>query len=136
MIIICAHPKIRSLGLERWPCSYEHTLLLHRTQVWFSAPMWQLTIICDFSYMSSNAIFCSLWALNAHSVHKCPRTPVHIKCFCWWFLKNDLQMLLEFERPVLGALYNGSVVWWEVGLRKSHPGHWRHLSEFARCSKL
>lgn len=60
---------------------YEQWLLFQRTKVWFSAPIWQFTIICDFSSRDSDTLSWllqspgTLWYRYTHE----GKIPIHVE---------------------------------------------------------
>lgn len=66
--------KIRSAGRDG--SGLKHTLLFHRAQIWFSAPMWQFITICSSS--SRSDVFFLASSGSRHERHISGKVPTHI----------------------------------------------------------
>lgn len=61
----------------------EHLLLLRRTQVWFPAPSWQLTAVCDFRSKGPSALFRPVGIRHAHSTQTYNKQSTMRKRLAW-----------------------------------------------------
>lgn len=79
-------------------------LFFQRTQVWFPASVWWLTMVCDSQAMGSEALFWLLRAPGTHMMHRhiyIGKAPIHTKFFKK--IKNHRNILF-YKTPEEGSL--------------------------------